>query len=73
MMGEMAEETTGLTRVAAIGIRERQKKRRHRHGSNEGPWEKILGKSAGMMENGVIRTAEETREDDDTDGGRYVV
>ena len=51
-------------------MRERQKHQRHRHNSNEGPWEKILGKSVGMMENGVMRNAEEMREDDNTGGGR---
>ena len=31
---------------------------------------KMSGKRAGMMENDVVRTAEETREDDDNGGGR---
>ena len=56
--------------MATVGMKERQKHQRHRHNSNEGPWEKILGKSVGMMENGVMRNVEEMREDDDTGGGR---
>ena len=31
---------------------------------------KLSGKRAVMMENGVMRTAEETREDDENRGGR---
>ena len=31
---------------------------------------KMLGKRAGTMENGVVRTAEQTQEDDDNGGGR---
>ena len=37
-----------------------------------GPWEKMLGKIPGIVENGVMRTAEETWEDDDNGCGRYV-
>ena len=70
MMGTMAEYISGVTRMAAVGKRERQKYQRHRHNSNKGPWEKISGKSVGMMENGVMRNAEDMREDDDTGGGR---
>ena len=51
-------------------MRERQKHQRHIHNSNEGPWEKILDKCVGMMENGVMRNAEEMREGDDTSGVR---
>ena len=34
---------------------------------------KIMGKSAGIMENGVMRILEETWDHDDNCGGRYVV
>ena len=34
---------------------------------------KMLRKSAGMMENNVTSTAEETRKDYDKSGGRYMV
>ena len=56
--------------MVEVGMRERQKQQRHRHGSNEGLWEELLGESATMMENGVVRIEEETQEDDDTRGGR---
>ena len=36
-------------------------------------WKKMLGKSAGMMENGVMRTVEETQEEDVNSGDRDVV
>ena len=39
---------------------------------NSGPWGGGggLGKRSGMMENGVVMTTEETREDYDNGGGR---
>ena len=32
---------------------------------------KFPGKRAGMIENGVVSTEEDTREDDENKGGRY--
>ena len=70
MMGTMSEYMSGVTRMAALGMREIQKHQCHRHNSNKGPQDKISGKSGGMMENSVMRNAEEMREDYDTGGGR---
>ena len=47
MMGTMAEDMVGLTRMATVGMREQQKQRRWRHGRNEGPWEINFGEEHG--------------------------
>ena len=44
---------------------------RGEHSGTKDHGRKNLGMRSGIMENGVVRTAEETREDDGNGGGRY--
>ena len=47
MVGTMTEDMSGVMRMAAVGIRERQKQRRWRHGRNERQWEINFGEERG--------------------------
>ena len=66
----MAEYIAEVVRMETVWMQEQHEMRHQRHVRNARPWKKMSGKSMGMMENGVTRTAEEMQEDDDNGGGR---
>ena len=62
-----------LEQLGAIKVDQIKQRGTRRVEWKRGPWEKMLRKSAGMMENDVTRTAEETWGGDKKGGGRDAV